>query len=127
MAVEGKIVQVTGPVLDVEFPSEHLPEIYNAIHIKRDVTGEDSKIGSGASQNILVAEVQQHLGNDWVRCVAMGSTDGIRRGMTAVDTGQPIAVPVGPPTLGRIFNVLGQTVDGGPPVKVDKTYSIHRP
>jgi F-type H+-transporting ATPase subunit beta len=127
MAVEGKIVQVTGPVLDVEFPPDHLPEIYNAVHIKREVGGDDGKTGSGASQDILVAEVQQHLGNDWVRCVAMGSTDGIRRGMAATDTGQPIAVPVGPSTLGRIFNVLGQTVDGGPPVQVEKTYSIHRP
>jgi F-type H+-transporting ATPase subunit beta len=127
MAVEGKIVQVTGPVLDVEFPPEHLPEIYNAVHIKREVGGDDGKTGSGASQDILVAEVQQHLGNDWVRCVAMGSTDGIRRGMIATDTGAAIAVPVGPSTLGRIFNVLGQTVDGGPPVQVEKTYSIHRP
>ncbi len=127
MAVEGKIVQVTGPVLDVEFPPDHLPEIYNAVHIKREVGGDDGRTGSGASQDILVAEVQQHLGNDWVRCVAMGSTDGIRRGMAATDTGQPIAVPVGPSTLGRIFNVLGQTVDGGPPVQAEKTYSIHRP
>jgi F-type H+-transporting ATPase subunit beta len=127
MAVEGKIVQVTGPVLDVEFPPDHLPEIYNAVHIKREVGGDDGKTGSGASQDILVAEVQQHLGNDWVRCVAMGSTDGIRRGMIATDTGAAIAVPVGPSTLGRIFNVLGQTVDGGPPVQVEKTYSIHRP
>ncbi len=124
---EGKIVQVTGPVLDVEFPPDQLPEIYNALHIKRDGVSDDGKTGTGASQDVLVVEVQQHLGNDWVRCVAMGSTDGIRRGMTAVDTGASIAVPVGPSTLGRIFNVLGQTVDGGPVVQSDKMYSIHRP
>src|SRR4051812_41785447 len=114
MPAEGRIVQITGPVLDIEFPSEQLPDIYNAVHIQRDAGFSDGQgHGTGASQAILVAEVQQHLGNDWVRAVAMGSTDGLRRGMAATDTGAPITVPVGPTTLGRIFNVLGQTVDGG--------------
>ena len=110
----GKVVQVIGPVVDVEFPAEQLPEIYNAVEIQRD----------GDS---LVAEAQLHLGNNWVRCVAMGSTDGLQRGMPAVDTGGPITVPVGPPTLGRIFNVLGQPVDEGPPVESELRYPIHRP
>src|SRR5688572_31629933 len=87
----GKVVQVIGPVVDVEFPPDRLPEIYNAVEIQAD-------------GNALVAEVQHHLGNNWVRCVAMGSTDGLQRGVAAIDTGQPISVPVGPATLGRIFN-----------------------
>src|SRR5437773_5161734 len=128
MPAEGKIVQITGPVLDIEFPPEQLPDIYNAIAITRDKgTMGEQGLGSGASQDVVIAEVQQHLGNDWVRAVAMGSTDGLRRGMAAVDTGAPITVPVGPATLGRIFNVLGQTVDGGPPVVSEHSYAIHRP
>src|SRR6476469_8489914 len=103
MPAEGKIVQITGPVIDVEFPPDNLPDIYNAIHVPLE--------GGEGKPNMLVAEVQQHLGNDWVRAVVMGTTDGLRRGMTAIDTGEPITVPVGTPTLGRIFNVLGQTVD----------------
>lgn len=106
-------MQVTGPVVDVEFPSEQLPEIFNEVDIQAD----------GGK---LVAEVQQHLGNDWVRTVAMGPTDGLRRGMTAVDTGAPIQVPVGPQTLGRIFNIIGETIDYGDPVKADHYYPIHR-
>jgi F-type H+/Na+-transporting ATPase subunit beta len=110
----GKVVQIIGPVVDVEFPPDRLPEIYNAVEIQAD-------------GNALVAEVQHHLGNNWVRCVAMGSTDGLQRGVAAVDTGQPISVPVGPATLGRIFNVLGQPVDEGGPVVSDTMYPIHRP
>jgi F-type H+-transporting ATPase subunit beta len=110
----GKVIQVIGPVVDVEFPAEQLPEIYNAIEIERD-------------GGRLVVEAELHLGNNWVRCVAMGSTDGLQRGMTAVDTGAPITVPVGPPTLGRIFNVLGQIVDGGDAVASEVNYPIHRP
>jgi F-type H+-transporting ATPase subunit beta len=91
----GRVVQVMGAVVDVEFPPEELPEIYHALEVQRD----DSK---------LVLEVQQHLGNDWVRCVAMTSTDGLRRGLEVLDTGVPITVPVGPATLGRLFNVLGE-------------------
>src|SRR6266516_1843457 len=107
----GKVIQVIGPVVDVEFPPDQLPEIYNAVEITSD---------SGT----LVVEAQLHLGNNWVRCVAMGSTDGLQRGMAAVDTGSPITVPVGPPTLGRIFNVLGETVDGGEPAQADERYPI---
>src|SRR4029079_2107437 len=96
------------------FPAEQLPEIYNAV-----------EIDNGGTK--LVVEVQQHLGNNWVRCVAMGATDGLQRGLAAVDTGAPIQVPVGQVTLGRIFNVLGQVVDGGEPVVSDTYYPIHRP
>ncbi len=115
----GHIVQITGAVVDVAFPPEMLPEIYNAIEVT--VGGQN-----GNDSHILVLEVQQHMGDDWVRCVAMGATEGLRRGLTAVDTGAPISVPVGPGTLGRIFNVLGQTVDNAGPVDVDEYYPIHR-
>ncbi|NWJ95431.1 MAG: F0F1 ATP synthase subunit beta [Chloroflexi bacterium] len=112
----GRVVQVTGPVIDVEFPPDQLPNIYNAVEIT--IAGQ---------QETLVAEVQQHLGNDWVRTVAMNSTDGLARGARAVDTGQPIAVPVGEGTLGRIFDVLGRTIDNKGAPKTTKTYPIHRP
>ncbi len=122
----GKVTQIIGPVVDVEFPPEQLPDIYNAVEIPRDqATGDGDGSKDGADR--LVVEVQQHLGNNWVRCVAMGSTDGIRRGMEAIDTGGPIRVPVGPPTLGRIFNVLGQPIDQLGPVEADTLYPIHRP
>ncbi|MGN6674607.1 MAG: F0F1 ATP synthase subunit beta, partial [Thermomicrobiales bacterium] len=111
----GKVVQVTGAVVDVEFPTDRLPEIFNALEIER----KDGKK--------LVLEVQQHLGNDWVRTVAMSSTDGLVRGMDVVDTGAPIQVPVGPATLGRVFNVTGQTVDNAGPVDTSQMYPIHRP
>ncbi len=110
----GRIVQVQGAVVDVEFPNGDLPDIYYAIEVPRD-------------GKVLALEVQQHLGNNWVRCVAMDSTDGLRRGMEAYDTGGPIRVPVGPVTLGRVFNVLGQPIDGKGPVKAELTYPIHRP
>jgi len=110
----GRIAQVMGPVVDVEFPAGELPEIYDAVEVARD-----------GSQ--LVLEVQQHLGNDWVRCVAMDATDGLRRGMEAVTTGGPIRVPVGPATLGRIFNVVGQPIDNAGPVVAEQHYPIHRP
>jgi F-type H+-transporting ATPase subunit beta len=113
-ASKGRVVQVMGPVVDVEFPSGDLPEIYHAIAIPR-------KGGQ------LVAEVQQHLGNNWVRCVAMDATDGLRRGMEAINTGKPISVPVGTPTLGRIFNVLGEPIDNAGPVEAEHYYPIHRP
>ena len=99
----GKVVQVIGPVIDVQFTPGFLPAIYNAIEIA--VTGEDNK------ESKVVAEVMQHLGDDTVRCVAMSSTDGLTRGIDAVDTGAAISVPVGDGVLGRIFNVLGETVD----------------
>jgi F-type H+-transporting ATPase subunit beta len=111
---KGRVVQVMGPVVDIEFPSGHLPEIYHAIAIPRD----------GGQ---LIAEVQQHLGNDWVRCVAMDATEGLRRGMEAINTGKPISVPVGTPTLGRIFNVLGEPIDNAGPVEAEQYYPIHRP
>src|SRR4051812_193738 len=110
----GKIVQVMGAVIDVAFPPDQLPEIYNALEIKFD------------DGHTLVLETQQHLGNDWVRAVAMSSTDGLRRGMDAVDTGQAIAVPVGPETLGRILNVIGEPIDERGPVGAQKSYPIHR-
>ncbi len=109
----GQIVQVQGGVVDVEFPAEELPEIYDALEVSRD-------------SKPLILEVQQHLGNNWVRCVAMDSTDGLRRGMQVQATGGPIRVPVGPATLGRVFNVLGQPVDGKGPVKAESYYPIHR-
>lgn len=115
----GRVVQVIGPVIDVEFAREELPEIYNAVHIEGETAG--GKLN-------LIAEVMQHLGNNVVRCVAMSSTDGLTRGMTATDTGSPIKVPVGNGTLGRVFNVLGETVDKDPaPVVAADFWPIHRP
>ncbi len=115
----GRVIQVIGPVVDVEFLPEQLPAIYNAVVIEGD--------NAGVKVNI-VAEVMQHLGDDTVRCVAMSSTDGLMRGMQAADTGAPIKVPVGTGTLGRVFNVLGQPVDHNPdPVKADDHWPIHRP
>ena len=115
----GKVVQVIGPVVDVVFPKGELPAIYNAISIKKGDDQETSKI---------VVEVMQHLGDDTVRCVAMSSTDGLTRGMEAVDTGAAISVPVGDGVLGRIFNVLGETVDHDPAeVKATEHWPIHRP
>ncbi len=112
--VIGQVVQVIGPVVDVEFPAETLPKIYDAVEIPRD--GQES----------LVVEVQQHLGNNWVRCVAMDSTDGLKRGMKALATGQPIRVPVGRATLGRIFNLLGRPLDDRGPVEAAAYWPIHR-
>ena len=109
---EGKVTQVIGTVVDVEFPPDALPALFNAIEIE---TGEGK----------LIAEVEQHLGNNWVRCLSMDSTDGLRRGATAVDTGRPISVPTGNDTLGRLFNVLGQPLDGLGEVAGDRQ-SIHR-
>lgn len=115
----GKVVQVIGPVIDVQFTPGFLPAIYNAIEIA--VTGEDNK------KSKVVAEVMQHLGDDTVRCVAMSSTDGLTRGIDAVDTGAAISVPVGEGVLGRIFNVLGETVDNDDtPVQADTKWPIHR-
>ena len=114
----GKIVQVTGSTFDVEYNEGELPEIYNAVTI--DATaGEGTKI-------TLTGEVQQHLGGNRVRCVALGSTDGLVRGMDAVDTGAPVSVPVGLGTLGRVFNLLGQPIDGRGTVQTTETRSIHR-
>ena len=116
----GRVVQVIGPVLDVEFPEHHLPEIYNAVRITSE--GFDVKPPLD-----IVAEVQQHLGEGRVRAVAMKPTDGVVRGMNALDLGGPITVPVGRATLGRILNVLGEPVDNLGPVLAEKRYPIHRP
>ncbi len=115
----GKVAQVIGPVVDIIFDADSLPQIYNAIRIEHE--GPVDKIN-------IVVEVMQHLGDDTVRCVAMSSTDGLVRGMEAKDTGAPISVPVGDGVLGRIFNVLGETVDhDDTPVKADAYWPIHRP
>jgi F-type H+-transporting ATPase subunit beta len=114
--MNGRVVQVLGGVVDVEFPPEHLPEIFEAIEVPRD--DRDTP---------LVLEVQIHLGNNWVRTVAMDATDGLQRGKPVYRTGKPIMVPVGESSLGRVFNVLGQPVDGKGPVTADLYYPIHRP
>jgi len=111
----GHVVQVLGGVVDVKFPPEHLPAIYHAVEVERE------------NQDSLVLEVQQQLGNEVVRTVAMDATDGLRRGQVAIDSGAPITVPVGPPSLGRIFNVLGRPVHELGPVEADTYYPIHRP
>jgi F-type H+-transporting ATPase subunit beta len=111
---KGKVVQVLGGVVDVEFPSEQLPDIFEAIEVPR---------GDALP---LILEVQKHLGNNWVRTLAMDVTDGLQRGVPAYGTGQPIMVPVGPETLGRVFNVLGRTVDGRGSIDAKLSYPIHR-
>jgi F-type H+-transporting ATPase subunit beta len=115
---KGKIVQVIGPVVDIDFSGGKLPAILNAIKIKRvNIEGVAEE---------LICEVQQHLGEERVRTVAMDSTDGLVRGMIAIDTGEPILVPVGASVLGRLINVIGKGIDGLPPIKSDKHYPIHR-
>src|SRR5262245_1752657 len=113
----GKIVEIKGVVIDAVFPGD-LPEIYNALRI--EVPGQD-----GRPALDLIAEVQQHLGNDRVRAVAMDSTDGVARGMDVEDTGAPISVPVGEVTLGRIFNVLGDVIDEREDVLAKERWPIH--
>lgn len=115
ISTKGTVVQVLGAVVDVEFPPDKLPEIYNAVLVRPSGTDKD-----------LTLEVEQHLGNNWVRCVAMGPTDGLQRGAPAVNTGASISVPVGPKTLGRIFNVLGRAVDNKPEVDDAPHMPIHR-
>ena len=111
----GKITQIIGAVLDIQFPEGQLPEINDAIRITRK-NGE-----------VLTVEVSQQMGDDTVRCIAMGPTDGLIRGMDALATGSPIMVPVGENTLGRMFNVLGEPIDNKPAPEVEKKYPIHRP
>jgi F-type H+-transporting ATPase subunit beta len=116
----GKVVQVIGPVVDVEFQGGHLPDIYNAVRIVSD-TGDAGDVID------VVAEVEQHLGENRVRTVAMKPTDGMRRGMRVIDTGSPISMPVGPATLGRVMNVLGEPVDfPDRPIESKERWSIHR-
>ena len=110
----GRVIQITGPVVDIEFPPGRLPAIYNAVELALP--------GGGT----LTCEVQQHLGNNWVRAVAMTTTDGMPRGIDALDTGAPITVPVGEVTLGRVFDVLGHPIDGKGPVKAKTSLPIHR-
>jgi F-type H+-transporting ATPase subunit beta len=117
----GKVIQIIGPVVDIEFPPEQLPDIYNAVEIPLETQG------AAGLETTLVCEVQQHLGNNWVRAVAMGTTDGLKRGVEAVDTGGPITIPVGDVTLGRIFNVLGKPIDEAGDVVSEIRYPIHRP
>src|SRR5207302_5990893 len=116
IGAKGKVVQVLGAVVDVEFPQDQLPEIYNEVRTRPSGSDKD-----------LILEVEQHLGNNWVRCVAMGPTDGLQRQVDAFDMGHPISVPVGPKTLGRIFNVLGEAIDNKPEVEDAPRYPIHRP
>jgi F-type H+/Na+-transporting ATPase subunit beta len=117
MATTGKITQVIGSTFDAEFPEEHLPAIYNAVECQ-------IQRREGAAR--LVGEVQQHLGGSRVRCVALGSTDGLVRGQEATDTGGPVSVPVGEATLGRVFNLLGEPVDKRGPIKATERRPIHR-
>ena len=116
----GTVVQVIGPVVDVAFKGQQLPEIYTAVRITSE--GIDTPMPID-----IIVEVEQHLGEDTVRCVSMQSTDGLARGMKAIDTGGPIMVPVGPETLGRVMNVIGQPVDHAGPITTAKHYPIHRP
>src|SRR5258707_15355079 len=116
VGTKGKVVQVLGAVVDVEFPPDKIPEIYNEVRTRIEGSDHD-----------LVLEVEQLLGNNWVRCVAMGPTDGLQRGIDVIDTGGPITVPVGEKTLGRIFNVLGQAVDNKPEGTDAPRLPIHRP
>src|ERR671935_330192 len=113
----GRIVQVIGSTFDAEFEEGHLPEIYNALKIDAEYKGVPIH---------LTGEVQQHLGGNRVRCVALGSTDGLVRGMPVVDTGAPVQVPVGKETLGRVFNLLGDPIDGRGPVNATEYRPIHR-
>ena len=110
----GKVIQITGPVLDIQFADGELPALLNAIEL--DNHGKK-----------LIVEVAQHIGDNVVRCVAMSSTDGLSRGAEATDTGSPIRVPVGDACLGRVFNLLGQPIDNKEPVQGDDQWPIHRP
>jgi len=110
---KGTVIQIMGPVLDIRFPEDKLPDLLNAIEIP----------GDGGT---VVAEVAQHIGDNVVRCIAMSSTDGLQRGIEAVDTGAPISVPVGENCLGRVFNLLGQTIDDGQPIEAAERWPIHR-
>ena len=114
----GKVVQIIGPVIDCEFEEKHLPSIYNCVLVEGEAAGQSIRVST---------EVQQHLGENRVRCVSMQPTDGMVRGMKAIDTGQPISVPVGRETLGRVMNVIGRPVDELGEINAKKTYPIHRP
>ena len=115
---KGKTVQIIGPVVDIEFP-EKLPALYNALTVEYDMPG--------AGRTRLTLEVQQHLGDNWIRAVAMSTTEGLKRGVEVIDTGSCIAMPVGEAIMGRVFDVTGAPVDEQGPVKADKYMPIHRP
>ena len=111
---KGTVIQVMGPVLDIRFADDQLPQLLNAIEIP-------------VGDRTIVAEVAQHIGDNVVRCIAMSSTDGLQRGVDATDTGAAISVPVGDACLGRVFNLLGQPIDNKPAVRGDDAWPIHRP
>src|SRR5512134_457160 len=115
----GRVVQVLGPVVDVEFPPGELPEVYTALRLTNAAISDVA--------NNLVIEVAQHLGENTVRCIAMDTTDGLMRGENVVNTGDGIRVPVGPETLGRIMNVIGEPVDERGPINTTRSLPIHRP
>src|SRR3954447_25005594 len=117
MPATGKITQVIGSTFDAEFPEDQLPRIYNAIKIETNENGQTMK---------LTGEVASHLGGGRVRAVALGSTDGLRRGVDVTDTGAPLSVPVGTETLGRVFNLLGEPIDNRGPCNTTKSRPIHR-
>jgi F-type H+-transporting ATPase subunit beta len=117
---EGRVIQVAGPTIEIQFPEGHIPKIYNAIHVTSEGFDVPSKID-------ITAEVAQHIGEGRVRTIAMEPTDGLVRGMKAYDTGEPITVPVGKQTLGRVLNVLGQPVDNMGPINTEQRFPIHRP
>src|SRR5690348_4743690 len=121
----GRIEEIQGVVIEAVFPDE-LPEIYSALEIDRADNPEEAEGISSGTGNVLICEVQQHLGDDRVRAVAMDTADGLARGMEVVDTGGPITVPVGRVTLGRIFNLLGDPIDLGDPVEAEERWPIHR-
>ena len=116
---EGRVIQVAGPTIEIEFPEGHIPKIYNAIHITSEGYDVPVKID-------ITAEVAQHIGEGRVRTISMEATDGLVRGMKAYDTGAPITIPVGKETLGRVLNVLGQPVDNMGPITTEHTLPIHR-
>src|SRR6185503_17686391 len=116
---QGTIVQCIGAVTDIEFARDAMPKIYDALTL--EITGD-----AGLAEKGLTFEVEQQLGDGVVRCIAMGSADGLRRGMKVANTGQPISVPVGKGTLGRIMDVLGRPIDEGGPIKTEQRRSIHR-
>lgn len=113
MVTKGKVAQVIGTVVDIEFPPDKLPELFNAIEIPVD----------GGK---MVLEAQEHIGNNWVRCLSLAPTDGLQRGAEAIDTGSPLSVPVGHATLGRLFNVIGEPLDDLGEVKAKERWPIHR-
>ncbi len=110
----GKVIQIIGPIIDIKFDSENLPDLFNALEIN-------------AGDRKVIAEVEQHIGDDTIRAIAMEDTEGLKRGMEALDTGKSVSVPVGKEVLGRLFNVLGKPIDGAGEFTSEESYPIHRP